>query len=83
MKRALSEITFYRERTEEERDKKQQQNGVAAVMAAARTVITFPRISYYPRSTTPFIHGDDASRVIVCVVSLCTSRCGSFLLQHR
>lgn len=34
-------------------------------MAAARTVIAFPRVSYYPCSTTPFIHGDDAGRVVV------------------
>lgn len=59
------------ERTEKERDeekKHERQNSVGAVMAAARTVIAFPRISYYPRSTTPFICGDDASRVVVCVV---------------
>lgn len=69
MKRALSEITFYRRKDGGKRwKKKHQQNSVAAVMAAARTVIAFPRVSYYPRSTIPFIHGDDASRVIVCVV---------------
>lgn len=71
MKRALSEITFYWRKDEggkRWKKKHQRQNSVAAVMAAARTVIAFPRVSYYPRSTTPFIHGDDASRVVVCVV---------------
>lgn len=43
-------------------------------MAAARTVIAFPRVSYYPRSTTPFIRGDDASR---CVRRRVRGRCGA------
>lgn len=39
-------------------------------MATARTVIAFPRVSYYPRSTISFIHGDDdaSRRIVVCVV---------------
>lgn len=60
--------------------KKTKQNSIAAVMAAARTVIAFPRVSYYPRSTTPFIHGDDASRRVRRRVQ---AAAGLFLLQHR